>query len=235
MSRMITAADFQAARVTNPSQAEIIRQTLYDSHLYPAAGTQSLNFFQSPVGQGVTTALGAVATTPKTKFDTNMQLGGQLPSGIQFLAESIELLFYPGSVSTANTFTVDTLTFFLAAASAVPTAQVDDVSAFYQSGLLELTVLNKVYLSEQPLVRFPPKTQLNVAGAIASNSATTAEVGFARAFAEGRPYYLEPPILLQPAMSWGISCSWPGLVPMTSGFNARVVCVVDGAMMRASQ
>lgn len=235
MSRMITAADFQAARVTNPSQAEIIRQTLYDSLIYPAAGSVSLSFFQTPIGQGITSALGATAGTTKTDADTNMQLGGQLPSGIQFLAESIELLFYPGSVSTANTFTVDTLTFFLAAASAVPTAQVDDASAFYQSGVLKLRVLDKNYLSEQPLGRFPPKTQINIAGAIASNSATTAEVGFARAFAEGRPYYLDPPILLQPAMSWGINLTWPGLVPLPSGFNARVVCVIDGAMMRASQ
>jgi hypothetical protein len=235
MSRMITAADFDAARVANPAQAEIIRQTLYDFQIYPGAGTQSLTFFQQPVGQGFTSALGATAATGKTTWDTNMQLGGQLPSGMQFLAESIEVMFYPGSVSTTNTFTVDTLTFFLAAASAVPTMQVDDASAFYQSGLLTFNILNKIYLQETPLGRFPPKTQLQLPGAIASNSATTSEVGFARAFADGRPYYLEPPILLQPAMNWSVALTWPGLVAMTSGFNARVGVILDGALMRASQ
>lgn len=235
MPSFLTEADFAAARVTNPGQSEIIRQSLYDHQIYPAAGALQLNFFQAPIGQGITSALGATAGTGKTLADTNMTLGGQLPSGMQFLIESIEVTFYPGSVSTANTFTVDALTVFLAAASAVPTAQIDDVSAFYQSGYLRFTVLNKDYLIEGPLMRFPPKCSLEVKGAIASNSATTAEVGFAQANAGGRAYYLEPPVLLQPAMNWVVSLNWPGLVAMTSTFNARVGVILDGAVMRASQ
>lgn len=232
---MPTVQDFQWARVTNPGQSEIIRQTLYDTLLYAGAGVQTLTFFQTPIGQGSTTALGGTANTPKTKSDTNMVMAGNLPSGQEFLAESIEVTFYPGSVSTANTFTVDNLTFFLAAASAVPTAQVDDVNAFYQSGRLEFNILSKNYLTEQPLMRFPPKAYLEVFGAIASNSAATAEVGFAAAHACGRPYYLEPNIDLQPAMNFDVSLIWPGLVAMPSGFNARVGVILDGYMLRASQ
>lgn len=231
-----TTADFAQARVTMPGQSEILQQTLYDFQIYPGAGSLSLPFFQNPIGAGVTSALGATATTTKTKADTNMDMAGQLPSGLGFLAQSIEVFFNPGSVNTASTFTVDTLTFFLAAASAVPTAQVDDASAFYQSGWLEFNILQKNYLREAPLGRFPPKTHLKLNAAIASNSATTAEVGVANAYSEGRAYYLgEPGIGLQPAMNFNVTLNWPGLVAMTSGFNARVGIVLDGYVMRAVQ
>lgn len=230
-----TVQDFQDRRVTNPNQSEVIRQTLYDHLLYPAAGAQQLTFFQTQIGQGLTTALGATANTPKTLHDTNMTLGGQLPSGMGFMAESVEVTFYPGNVSTANTYTVDNVTFFLAAASAVPTAQLDDVNAFYQSGMLEINVLAKNYLRETPLMRFPPKCALQIEGAIASNSATTSEVGFAAGHAGGRPYYLEPEITLLAAQNFEVALKWPGLVAMPSTFNGRVGVILDGYTLRASQ
>lgn len=230
-----TLADFQSARVTNPGQSEVIRQRLYDYQIYPAAGSQQLLFFQSQLGQGITSAVGAVAGTAKSKWDTNMRLSSQLPSGQAFLIESVEVFFQPGSVSTANTFTTDTLTFFLAAASAVPTAQLDDANIFYLSGCLELDILSKNYLQETPLAAFPPKTQIVPAGAISSNSATTAEVGFGSTTMQGRPYYMEPRIELAPAVNFAVSLTWPGLVAMTSGFNARVGVILDGYLMRASQ
>jgi hypothetical protein len=226
---------FESRRVTNPNQSEVVRQSLYDHLLYPAAGTQTLTFFQTQLGAGLTTALGATAGTPKTYHDTNMQLGGQLPSGMGVMIESVEVAFYPGSISTANTYTVDAVTFFLAAASAVPTAQVDDVNAFYQSGLLEINVLAKNYLRETPLMRFPPKCALKIDGAIASNSATTSEVGFVRGNAAGRPYYLEPEITLLAAQSFDVTLRWPGLVAMPSTFNGRVGIFLDGYTLRASQ
>lgn len=231
----VTAQDFQLGRVTNPGQSEIIRQSLYDMQIYPAAGSNQLTFFQAPLGQGLTSALGATAGTTKTTADTNMVLGGNLPNGQEYLVESIEVTFYPGSVSTANTFTIDTVTFFLVAASAVPTAQIDDVSAFYQSGVLEFNVLAKNYLRETPLMRFPPKCFLDIVGAISSNSATVAEVGFAAAHAAGRPYYVEPRIDLLPAMNFDVTLKWPGLVPMTSTFNGRAGVILDGYLLRASQ
>lgn len=235
MNGFPSAADFQGARVTQPGQSEIIRQSLYDNQILPGAGSTQLNFFQQPIGQGITSALGATAATAKTQFDTNMSLGGQLPSGLSVLIESIEVTFYPGSVSTANTFTIDTLTFFLAAAAATPTAQLDDAWAFYQGGLLEFNVLQKNYLREAPLMRFPPKCVIDITGAIASNSATTSEVGFGAARSTGRSYYLEPPISLQSAVNFEVVLKWPGVVAMTSGFNARVGVILDGYTMRAAQ
>lgn len=230
-----TVEDFQRGRVTNPNQSEVVRQTLYDSLLLPAAGAQQLTFFQTAVGQGLTSAVGATAGTPKTLFDTNMMLGGQLPSGMGMMAESIEITFYPGSVSTTNTYTIDAITFFAAVAAVTVTAQVDDVNAFYQSGMLELNVLAKNYLREQPLCRFPPKCSIDVVGAVASNSATTSEVGFAAAHAQGRPYYLEPVVTLLAAQNFEVALKWPGLVAMPSTFNARVGVIIDGYTLRASQ
>lgn len=230
-----TELDFQRGRVTNGAQSEIIRQTLYDALLYAGAGQTSLTFFQSPVGQGQTTALGATATNPKSYADTNMALAGQLPNGQQMLVESVELLFFPGSVSTAATFTVDAIGKFAAANAATVANQPNDVSAFGQSGWLELNILAKNYLREAPLSRFPPKTHIAVNAALATTSATAGEVAIANAYSEGRAYYTDPELLLQPTMNFEIKLQWPGLVAMTSGFNARVMAVLDGYTMRASQ
>ena len=235
MNGIPTAAEFASARVTNPGQSEVVRQRLYDYQLYAAAGAQQLSFFQQPIGSGFTTALGGTAGTPKTQWDTNMQLGGQLPSGLQMLVESIEVLFYPGSVNTANTYTPALVTFWAAVSATALDAAIDDVNAFYQGGMLELNVLAKNYLRETPLIAFPPKAGFELSVGVASNSATTAQVGAGINKAGGRPYYLEPRVLLQPAVNFEVLLRWPAVVAMTSTFNGRVGVILDGYQMRASQ
>ena len=232
---MPTAADFNARRVTNPSQSEIIRQRFYDYQLYATAGTSQLTFFSAPVGQGVTTALGATAGTPKTLWDTNLELGNQLPSGKAFMIESIEVLFFPGSVATSNTYTIASPSLFNATAAAAVSAQLADVNSFYQSGMLELNILSKNYLRETPMLAFPPKANFNLDAALASNSATTAEVGVVNMRAVGRPYYIDPTIALQPAVNFEVVIKFPAAVATPSGFNARVGVILDGYFMRASQ
>ena len=231
----VTAADFSQNRVTNPAQSEIIRQRLYDFNLYPAAGAQRIAFFQLSVGQGITSALGGTVGTTKTIADTNMAVGGVLPSGQSFLCESIEVLYLPGSVSTANTYTPATIGGFIAVAAATTWAYSNDVNTFYQSGTLQLNVLNKTYLQETPLLSFPPKASLDFSGAVSTNSATTAQVTAQVAKATGRPYYIEPRITLAPAVNFEVALIWPTAVANPSGFNARVMVYLDGYMMRASQ
>lgn len=235
MDYLPTAADFQAARVTNPGQSEVVRQRLYDWNLYPAAGVSQISFFQQPVGQGITTALGGAVGSGKTQHDTSMSLGGQLPSGQQMLAESIEVIMYPGAVATANTYTPAAVKSFATVAALTTSNSSNDVNTFYQSGLLELNILAKNYLRETPLGAFPPKAYLNVNAALASNSATTSEVGLSQAHGAGRPYYLSPNVLIQPAVNFEVLLRWPAAVAMPSGFNARVGVVIDGFVMRASQ
>ena len=231
----ITAADFNANRVTNPAQSEIIRQRLYDFQLYPGAGSQQLSFFQQAVGQGITTSVGATVGIPKSLSDTNMEIGGVLPSGKSFLIESIEVLYLPGSVSTANTYTAQVIGGFIAVAAATTWNYSNDVNLFYQGGLLELNVLSKNYLRETPLLSFPPKAGLDLSAAVATNSATTSQVTAQVAKAAGRPYYLEPRVTLQPAVNFEVLLKWPAAVANPSGFNARVGVYLDGYQMRASQ
>jgi len=230
---MPTAADFNSRRVTNPGQSEIIRQRLYDYQLYPYAGVTQLSFFQQPVGSGITTALGGTVGSVKTLFDTNQNLGGQLPSGQAYMVESIECVFFPGSVQTANTYTPLGFSLFNATAAAAVNSGINDVNTFYQSGMLEFNILSKNYLRETPLLAFPPKTNYNLDVAVASNSATTAEVALAQGRAAGRPYYIDPAISLQPAVNFEVVIKFPAAVALS--FNARVGIILDGYFMRASQ
>lgn len=235
MERMPTAADFNARRVTNPNQSEIVRQRFYDYQLYPTAGVAQLTFFSQPVGQGITTALGAVAGTGKTLWDTNLELPNTLPSGKAFMIESIEVLFFPGSVATANTYTIVNPNLFNANAANAVLAQLSDVNTIYQAGMLELNILSKNYLRETPLIAFPPKANFQLDAAISSNSATTAEIAAVNMRAAGRPYYIEPTIALQPAVNFEVVIKYPAAVATPSGFNGRIGVILDGYFMRASQ
>lgn len=235
MSNIPTSADFNRTRVTNGSQSEVIRQRLYDWQLYPAAGQSQFSFFSSPVGQGISTAAGSVVGSPKTLWDTNQEMGGTLPSGKAFQIESIEVVLYPGSVSTANTFTPAAPQSFAAVNAAAIGAQVNDINSFYLSGMLELNILSKNYLRETPLQAFPPKTRTTLDVAAATNSATTAVTSFQSGRAEGRPYYIDPQITLQPAVNFEVLIRYPAAVALPSGFNGRVGVILDGFLMRASQ
>ena len=228
-----SAQDFNSRRVTNPSQSEIVRQRFYDYQIYATAGTSQISFFSQPVGNGLTTALGATAGTTKTLWDTNLQLGNQLPSGQAYMIESIEVIFFPGSVSTANTYTIASPVTYNATPAAAVAAQLADVNSFYQSGMLELNILSKNYLRETPLICFPPKA--NFALDVAFSGSGTAENGAVNGRVSGRPYYISPEIALQPAVNFEIVLKWPAAVATPSGFNARVGVIMDGYFMRASQ
>jgi hypothetical protein len=232
---MPTAADFNSRRVTNPDQSEVFRQRLYDYQLYATAGVAQQTFFAVPVGQGITSAIGGVVGSPKTKSDTNMDVGSTLPSGLAFLIESIEVPFWPGVSAVANTFTPFSVSLFAVAAAAAVAASANDANTFYQSGRLELNVLQKIYLTETPLMAFPPKTYLSGDYATSSTSATVGQSALATTRASGRSYYIDPNITLQPAVNFNVTLNWPAAVVTGSGFNARVGVVLDGVFMRASQ
>jgi hypothetical protein len=219
----------------NRQGAEGIRQSLYDHLLYPTAGQNQMNFFALPQGQGVTSALGGVVGTSKTIADTNMDNSGMLPAGKSFLITSIEVPFFAGTVSTANTFTQSVPSVFAAVAAAAVMGQVNDVATFYMSGSLKLFIGSKTYLEEAPILRFPPKTQLTIDGSVSSNSATTSEVALASAKISGRPYMVEPPIYLENNQNFVVQLNWPGAVATPSGFNGRVGVILDGYLYRNSQ
>lgn len=235
MNGQLTAADFAANGVINPAQSEIIRNRLYDFNLYPAAGISSLTFFAQQVGQGITSAQGATVGSGKTLSDTNMQLAGQLPNGQMYVVESIEVLFLPGSVSTANTYTPASVYAFAAVAAASIGAAVNDVNLILQTGQLDFNILNKNYLREPMLMAFPPKAMIDLTAAVGTNSATTSLVSAQLAKATGRPYYIDPKISIRPAVNFEVKISWPGVVATPSTFNGRMGVLFDGGFMRASQ
>ena len=219
----------------NRAGAEGIRQSLYDHLLYPTAGIAQLNFFATPQGQGVATALGAAVGSNKTIADTNMELASQLPAGKNFLMTSIEVAFYAGLSNVANTYTPAVPAVFAANAAAAVAAQINDVATFYQSGSLRLFIGSKAYLEEAPLVRFPPKTQFSLDSSVASNSAITGEVAMVSSKVSGRPYMIEPPIKLDNSQNFNVQLNWPAVVATPSGFNGRVGVILDGYLYRNSQ
>lgn len=204
--------------VNRQNQYEGIRQTLYDFLTYANAGQTQLSFFQVPVGQG-----------GKTYADTNMQAAGTLPSPIKFLVQSIEIHFYPGVL---NQPAED-----VAAPFASPQF-INDVAAVNKSGWLEFDVGSKNYLREAPLGVFPPKARLQGNAAIAGSIAGATASSFNQAsFATfgGRPYMVDPWILLEPTQNFIVNLKWPAGVALPSGIDGRIGVKLDGIYYRLSQ
>jgi hypothetical protein len=233
-----TKASMMNYAVTDANQSEVIRQRLYDFQLYAAAGKQQFTFFANPVGQGVTSTPGAVVGSQKQYSDTNMEAANTLPSGKMFQVETIEVVFLPGSVSTADTFTPGSIMGALGAIAAAQVGAVNDTALVYNTGLLSLKILDKNYLREPLLKSFPPKTHLELDTSIAgidSDLAVTTTFGAQNIYAAGRPYYMDPPITLQPTVNFSISIDYPAAQALPSGFNGRIGVILDGFMLRASQ
>jgi hypothetical protein len=226
--------DMARYRVTDPNQSEVIRQRLYDFVLYPAGGQQEFTFFSNPVGSGTTSTPGASVGSPKTYFDTNMEAANTLPSGKTFLVETIEVVFQPGSVATANTFTPAAKMGTLGAISAAQVGAINDIDLVYNTGMLVFKILDKNYLREVLLKSFPPKTWMRVDTSISTTAVTTTS-GVQNEYPDGRPYYVEPNINLQPTVNFSITVSTPNAQPLPSTFNGRIGVILDGYLARASQ
>ncbi len=217
--------DLQKYNVNRRGEYEGIRQTFFDAATYiGATGQTQLQFFQTPQGQG---------SPVKTIVDTNMNSAGQLPQPQHFLAESVELLFFPGVLPTiASTGGAGSV--------AVPEF-VNDVYTFAKSGSLNFFIGSKTYLEEAPLNRFPPKTKLVVNSShalqIEQGAAANQEdvVSTAYAACSGRPYFLDPPVLLVPNQNFSITLNWPTAIALPSLVDARVHVVLDGILYRQSQ
>jgi hypothetical protein len=214
-----------SAFAVNAAGWEAIRQSLYDSIAYPAAGLNTAAFFQLPVGQGVGFGGG-----PKSLSDTNMQLAGQLPAMQAFLVQSVELRFNV----TTPTVTAQMPAVFGAQAVA---ALVNDAYIFWRSGNLTFFVGSKSYLQEAPLFKFPPKAGFALDAALCdtTSAAASSQSRIAYAGATGRPYILTPgDIQLTSNQNFGVSLNWPeGLQAVTN--PARIFVTLDGVLYRRSQ
>jgi hypothetical protein len=195
--------------------------TLYDSGAYPAAGLNTLNFFNTPVGGGA---------TAKTASDTNMTLAGQMPANQEFLIQSVEIMFLPTTPTVAAGMPAS-----LDAAAGAAQVIINDAYIFYRSGNINLVIGAKSYLGEAPLMKFPPKAYFKLDSALAGS--TTADTKFLKtgfATARGRPYLLKAPLRLVSNQNFAVTLAWPeGLQAITN--PARVILSLDGVFYRRSQ
>lgn len=204
--------DLAKYRVNRAGQLEMLRQSLYDFQAYAQAGQTQLIFFQVPQGQ-----------SGKTFGDTNMSIAGSLPAGQQFLVQSIEIKFYPGSNPSTGPV------------ADAPEPFVNDTWLFAKSGWLEFNVGSKNYLREAALDRFPPKTKLDgwasITSTLTAGAATEDRISYATL--AGRPYPIDPYILLESTQNFNVTLNWPTAVALTNA--ARVGLVLDGVLVRNSQ
>lgn len=150
-------------------------------------------------------------TPAKTYEDTNMESAGQLPTPKMFLVEQISCFFFPG----------------LPIVSAAFAQQLNDLQQFVESGYLEFFIGSKPYLDEAPLLRFPQPNWI-------FGFAASFDADVAYGAASGKPYAMEPPILLIPNQNFKVTLNWPnGLQPVSVA--ARVGVVMNGILYRNSQ
>jgi len=228
--------EFKSYVVSKTNEPEVTWQPLYDNVLYPTAGINQLVYFQNFIGQGITSAIGAVVGSPKTIADTNMQAAGQLPAPQGFTIESIETIFRPGNSAVANTFTLAVPSVAAAAAAASATIQLDDVLTIAESGVFDLFIMSKTYLYESPLGRMPCQTYVGIDTALASGDTTTHnEVGTVIGRAMGPLYSLPVPISLEANTNFKVTLSWPAPVATPSGKNGRLGVYLNGYLFRNAQ
>lgn len=216
--------DLNKHRVNRAGSKEYFRQSLYDFQDYAAGGQQQLLFFQVPKGQG-----------GKTIEDTNMEAAGSLPNPKIFQVESIEILFFPGVLPVTSA---------ASAAIATPPDEpnfMNDVYTVQKSGSLKFFIGSKSYLDEAPLGRFPSKTRLEGQAAAALGGGVQGAGDFVvsnvidfAAFA-GRPYKVEPQIVLEPTQNFSVELNWAASVALPSGVAGRIGVVLDGVLVRDSQ
>lgn len=234
MERDYSLQDLDRYDVNAPGAVEKVRQRFYDYQIYPTAGSTQLTFFALPQGQGLSSSPGNANAT-KSLADTNMSLAGQLPSPQAFIVESIEVLFFPGKVSTANTYTPQEPAESGGNIAATVDAGISDVNAIGVGGWLNFYIGSKSYLTDAPLGAFPPKTCLSVDAALAAVSGANGAVALAAARWAGRPYYLDPPITLRATQNFNVTLNWPVAIATPSGFNGRIGVILDGVLFRKAQ
>lgn len=199
--------------VNRSGQYEVIGSSLYDFTTYAAAGQTELNFFQTPFGQG-----------GKTMADTNMEGAGVLPAPKKFLAEAIEINFWPGVTPGSH-------------GAGAAADLINDVWALAKSGYLEFYIGSKNYVQEGPLNVFPAMNGLVVSAALSDATTAAANLQSMVQYSNlgGRPYTLASPVALESMQNFRVSLKWPTVVPLPSGQAARIGVRLRGFLYRLSQ
>ena len=216
ISSIPSLADIQSFQVNRTGQYEAVRQSLYDTITYANAGTTTqYTFFQVPKGQ-----------SGKTLAQTNLTLAGTLAAPINFFVQSIELLIFPGVLPATSVTTNASPNF------------TNDIYTLQKAGFLDFFIGSKSYLQEAPIGRFPPKTHLHGWAAESSGNSTATTLfrtSIESAAFGGRPYFIDPGILLAPTQNFNVTINFPTTTALPSATDATIVCILDGILYRLSQ
>lgn len=166
---------------------EVIWQPIYDIQTYAQAGQLSLTFFQTAAGQ-----------SNKTYADTNMDMGGQLPSGVNFLCVGLEVVFWAGG-------TIET--------TAANSIADDNRLVMSPAAYLEVNLLQKTYLREAPLQVFPQQTGLS--GFAASNITSGTDGSLIEYARNAGPLYQITPLRIPSSQNFNVKIVWPTVVPIS--------------------
>lgn len=194
--------------VNRKGQVEAIWQPLYHFLPYAAAGQTVLTFFQQPVGQG-----------GMTQRDTNMEAAGMLPAPKGMLVTAIEVLFLPAGPPSAAA-AVDSLLNDMYLVGGTDAAN-------NTGGFLDFFIGSKSYLTDGPLMKFPPSYRIggyadHGTGAFSSNYSTFA----------GRTYEITP-IRLVSNQNFNVTLNWPTATAISAAANIGVI--LNGFQYRLSQ
>lgn len=219
----VTANDLQKYRTTVPGVRDGIFAPLFDYQTYDAAAAPALfTFFTVPIGQGTTSAPGG--TGPKTFLDTNMQVSGQLPRGNTFICIGIEVEFWPGNTPGLNSTTLTAAQF---------ARNCDDVYTIYRNAALTLTVQNRIYVQDGPLMKFPTQSRLAGFASYSETTATTAgQIEYAAAC--GAAYDITP-VKLESTQAFNVQIQFPAVTALPSGTAGRIGVRLVGKMVRDAQ
>lgn len=182
---------------------EVIFQPLYDYQTYALAGQLNLNFFQVPNGAGT-----------KTYADTNMEMAGQLPAGMNFLAVAVEVKIFP-TASIEHT-----------AASNF----IEDMYKITTGGFLEFNMLQKNYLREAPIGVFPDASGLDGFAATGLTTGDGSVIGYAT---NNGPVYQITPIRIPSSQNFTVRMGWGTAIPISA--PARIGVRLLGFTYRNAQ
>jgi len=240
---ILTPQYLQTHRVGIPNQKDVIWNPIYDTNLYPSSGVviSALSFFVNPQGAAATSwSPGAYyGGAQKTVYDTNFQgTNGSFTSGNEFYVIGSETDVVPGYPTTTTTFSWGYLPGQGPESGAGGMDFLNDVWVLSQIGFKQLKVAtDRAYLADGPLGKFPPKSRLYAAAALASAASTTAATPtvFSSTYAvfAGHPYIIVP-VYLATNQLFTLTYVFAGSISLPSGFPALLRERLNGYLIRVA-
>lgn len=211
---------------------DIIWQPLRDSLAYPSAGATSFKFMSQPIGQGVTSTLGAGSGT-KVLDDTNMDLSGILGQGNEFYQIGLECMFTPGISGASSAMQIPV-------GGEVAATSVgmfwNDVMTVGAAGIVtEKIGTNREYIQDGPLSRFPPATHMIGNAALAALTPTTEATAFGLQIsygAWGGESYVIVPLYLTGLQKFTLTLDYDIAIPTPSGQIGQLKMFMRGYYIR---